>query len=202
MGRGETAPLKVSKKGKVRKFCILSCIKAIKISFSVIFKKESHVPYVWVFYYIMILAVLKPSPWGGFFPDPYQGALPLDLQVHFPPPTIYPSATPWYAYLLLKYHITISYEKISVFSFYSTLCLRGNLHLSLYGTCYYRWHYIKPSFLSILKVDMPILTCIFFTFNWLTLTSEMHFVKFHPEVASCLLSRGKRKYAPLGMRLL
>ena len=45
-----------------------------------------------------------------------------------------------------------------------------------------------------LKVDMPIQTCIFFTFNWLTLTSEMHFVKFHPEVASCLLSRGKRKY--------
>ena len=41
-----------------------------------------------------------------------------------------------------------------------------------------------------------------FTFNWLTLTSEMHFVKFHPEVSSCLLSRGKRKYAPLGMRLL
>ena len=54
----------------------------------------------------------------------------------------------------------------------------------------------------ILKVDMPILTCIFFTNNWLTLTSEMHFVKFHPQVASCLLSRGKRKYAPLGMRLL
>ena len=53
-----------------------------------------------------------------------------------------------------------------------------------------------------LKVDMPILTCIFFTFNSLTLTSEMRFVKFHPEVASCLLSRGKRKYAPLGMRLL
>ena len=49
---------------------------------------------------------------------------------------------------------------------------------------------------------MPILTCIFFTFNWLTLTSEMHFVKFHPEEASCLLSWGKRKYAPLGMRLL
>ena len=30
----------------------------------------------------------------------------------------------------------------------------------------------------------------------------MYFVKFHPEVASCLLSRGKWKYAPLGMRLL
>ena len=29
----------------------------------------------------------------------------------------------------------------------------------------------------------------------------MHFVKFHPEV-SCLLSRGKRKYTPLRMRLL
>ena len=51
-------------------------------------------------------------------------------------------------------------------------------------------------------MDVPILTCIFFTFNWLTLTSEMHFVKFHHVVASCLLSRGKRKYAPLGMRLL
>ena len=30
----------------------------------------------------------------------------------------------------------------------------------------------------------------------------MNFVKFHPEVASCLLSRGKRKYATLGMRLI
>ena len=30
----------------------------------------------------------------------------------------------------------------------------------------------------------------------------MHFVKFHPEVASCLLSWGKRKYAPLGMSLI
>ena len=30
----------------------------------------------------------------------------------------------------------------------------------------------------------------------------MHFVTFHPEVASCLLSRGKRKYAPPGMRLI
>ena len=49
---------------------------------------------------------------------------------------------------------------------------------------------------------MPILTCIFFTYNWLTLTSEMHFVKFHPEIAFCLLSRGKRKNALLGMRLL
>ena len=39
------------------------------------------------------------------------------------------------------------------------------------------------------------------TFNLLTLTSEMHFVKFHPEVV-CLLTRGQRKYAPLGMRLL
>ena len=30
----------------------------------------------------------------------------------------------------------------------------------------------------------------------------MHFVKFHPEVTSFLLSRGKRKYSSLGMRLL
>ena len=36
----------------------------------------------------------------------------------------------------------------------------------------------------------------------MTLPSEMHFVKFQPAVASSLLSRGKRKYAPLGMRLI
>ena len=50
-------------------------------------------------------------------------------------------------------------------------------------------------------MDVPILPCVFYTFNWLTLTSEVYFVKFHPEVASCLLSRGKTKYATLGMRL-
>ena len=52
-----------------------------------------------------------------------------------------------------------------------------------------------------LKVDVPILPCVFYTFEWLTLTSEMYFVRFHPEVTSCLLSRGKTKYATLGMRL-
>ena len=65
-----------------------------------------------------------------------------------------------------------------------------------------RFSYVTRIRDLVLNVDMPILTCIFITFNWLTLTSEMHFVKFHPAVASCLLSRGKRKYAPLGMRLL
>ena len=39
---------------------------------------------------------------------------------------------------------------------------------------------------------------LFSPLNWLTQTSEMYFVKFHREVASCLLSRGKRKYAPRG----
>ena len=33
------------------------------------------------------------------------------------------------------------------------------------------------------------------------MTSEMYFVRFHPEVTSCLVSRGKTKYATLGMRL-
>ena len=38
---------------------------------------------------------------------------------------------------------------------------------------------------------MPILMILtYFQINWLTLTSEMRFVKFHPEVASRLLSRG------------
>ena len=36
---------------------------------------------------------------------------------------------------------------------------------------------------------MPILKCIFFTLNWLTLTSEMHFVKFHSKVASCFQAK-------------
>ena len=81
-------------------------------------------------------------------------------------------------------------------SIFGQYCLSTliTLHVAIYTRL------LNP--LLVLKVDMPILTCIFFTFNWLTLTSEMHFVKFHPVVASCLLSRGKRKYAPLGMRLL
>ena len=41
---------------------------------------------------------------------------------------------------------------------------------------------------------MHILPCVFFIFNWMTLASEMHFVRFHPEIAFSLLSRGKRKY--------
>ena len=41
-----------------------------------------------------------------------------------------------------------------------------------------------------------------FHFNWLTLTSNLRFVRFHPRLASCLLSRGKRKYAWLEMRML
>ena len=68
-------------------------------------------------------------------------------------------------------------------------------HLLLYG---YQeamtWQ--RSGYLNLLKVDMPILSCIFCTFNWLTLTSEMHFVKFHSEVASCLLSRSKKVCTP------
>ena len=52
-----------------------------------------------------------------------------------------------------------------------------------------------------LKVDMPILPCVFYTFHWLTLTHGMYFVRFHLEVTSCLLSRGKTKCATLGMKL-
>ena len=62
-------------------------------------------------------------------------------------------------------------------------------------------HPITHTHTKVLKVDVPILPCVFYTFDWLTLTSEMYFVRFHPEVTSCLLSRGKTKYATLGMRL-
>ena len=89
--------------------------------------------------------------------------------------------------------------------------LKQNVNFSLFcivlQNLLWHWNYLNNISCGFqvnmtLKVDMPILTCILFTFNWLTLTSEMHFVKFHPEVTSCLLSRGKRKYAPQGMRLL
>ena len=72
-----------------------------------------------------------------------------------------------------------------------------------FSNCQQHWSVVcMTCILWVYRPDVPILTCILFTFNWLTLTSEMHFVQFHPEVASCLLSRGKRKYASLGMRLL
>ena len=41
---------------------------------------------------------------------------------------------------------------------------------------------------------MPILTCIFSTFNWLMLISEMHFVKFHPEAG---MDKVRERGAPL-----
>ena len=41
-GRGGKNPLKVSKQGKIRKCGVFSCIKVIKMSFSVIFNKEIH----------------------------------------------------------------------------------------------------------------------------------------------------------------
>ena len=38
--KGAKAPLKISKKGKIKKYGVFSCIKVIKISFSVIFNEE------------------------------------------------------------------------------------------------------------------------------------------------------------------
>ena len=100
--------------------------------------------------------------------------------------------------------------EIQIFIAKFGICMKNALKLVLASLVSMQWFLRQPlkfwenrfKFQLYLKVDMPILTCRFFTNNWLTLTSEMHFVKFHPEVASCLLSRGWRKYAPLGMRLI
>ena len=73
----------------------------------------------------------------------------------------------------------------------SKLCMNSRIWNSIFEETLARGKKGRFCHSPHLKVDMPILTCIFFTFNWLTLTSEMHFVKFHPEVASCLLSRDK-----------
>ena len=40
--RGQKSPLKISKKGKMKKHGVFSCIKVIKIGFSVIFNEEIH----------------------------------------------------------------------------------------------------------------------------------------------------------------
>ena len=45
-------------------------------------------------------------------------------------------------------------------------------------------------------LDTSQFTMCIFNFNWLTLTCKIHFVKFHPEVASYSLSRGKKVYNP------
>ena len=39
-GQGGKSPLKISKKGKMTKYGVFSCIKVIKMSFSVIFNEE------------------------------------------------------------------------------------------------------------------------------------------------------------------
>ena len=39
-GQGGKSPLKISKKGKIKKYGVFSCIKVIKINFSVTFNKE------------------------------------------------------------------------------------------------------------------------------------------------------------------
>ena len=44
------------------------------------------------------------------------------------------------------------------------------------------------------KEDVPILTCVFFTLNWLTLTPGTHFVQFYLKVASYFLLWGKNKF--------
>ena len=99
---------------------------------------------------------------------------------------IYTSRFIMTGYVVLKRSTAVATAR-SWSTFEGTLSLLGSLALKVD--------------MPILKVDVPILPCVFYTFNWLTLTSEMYFVRFHPEVTSCLLSRGKTKYATLGMRL-
>ena len=52
-----------------------------------------------------------------------------------------------------------------------------------------------------LKVHMPNLTCIFYTFNWLTLTSEMHFCEVSPWGSFLFSLQRQRKVCTPGMRL-
>ena len=53
-----------------------------------------------------------------------------------------------------------------------------------------------------LKEVVPILTCVVYTLNWLTLTPKTHFAQFYLKITFYFLSWGKNKYVTLGMRLL
>ena len=83
-------------------------------------------------------------------------------------------------------------------------------------TCYFPKNIINHKFVQyilqvssgnlkpMLKVDVPILPCVFTIstdWPWLLKCILWGFSAFHPDVTSCLLSRGKTKYATLGMRL-
>ena len=56
-------------------------------------------------------------------------------------------------------------------------------------------------FLLNLKGFVAILSCVFSTLNWLTLTPKTHFVQFYLKVTFYFLFWGKNKYITLGMRL-
>ena len=70
-----------------------------------------------------------------------------------------------------------SINRVQVFIFSKSAMVK-RIHRASEG--YKRWLW-GPK--TSLKMDMPILTCIFFTFNWLTLTSEMYFKKLFSGIA-------------------
>ena len=87
-----SGPLKVSKKGKIRKHGVFPYIGVIKISFSVIFNKEIHALIGFIFFTILALKrrqlqrALPPDPHQRALPpDPCQGALPPGLPRYLRP---------------------------------------------------------------------------------------------------------------------
>ena len=94
--KGAKALLNISKKGKMKKYGVFSCIKVIKISFSVIFNEEI---LLWKGFYQLSI---KKASFRGLFPltptkcslDPHRGHCPVDPQGSLPPLTIYPGAAP------------------------------------------------------------------------------------------------------------
>ena len=90
-GRGAKASLKISKKGKIRKYGVyFNASKLIKLDFlSSLLRKYMF----WKSFYHNF-STKKASASGDLVPWPHQGALPLDPQVPSTPLTIYPGATP------------------------------------------------------------------------------------------------------------
>ena len=92
-GQGGISPPKDFKKGKMEKYGVFSCIKVIKISFSVIFNEEIRALSIRAS--ITILALKRLQLQRALPPYPHQGALPPGPPRFLGPPlTIYPGATP------------------------------------------------------------------------------------------------------------
>ena len=103
-----------------------------------------------------------------------------------------------YWYVFCQYHATLVLHEKDKYHIHWKIQgqdqdLQTEISLSLKGV----W-----SNFSRLRGVVPIVTCAFYTRNWLTLTPKTHFAQFYLKLNFYFLSCGKNMYLKLGMRLL